>query len=123
MNYKQLYDLFLTKSEELCSEGSVVLESGTIKVTTRSGATLTSDNVLSALQEAEKEKQSEAAAKAAAAEKRKRRREHAAAKELEKREGHLFRQNEKDNEEEDDLQRLKSVRVSRRHCLDSICAA
>ncbi len=61
----------------------VFLENGSSKVTTRSGATVTSDNVLSALQEVEKKKQREAAEKSAAVENRKKRNELDTAKELE----------------------------------------
>lgn len=48
--YKQLYDLFLKRSEDLCSDGTIVAN-GTIQVSTRTGATLTSENVINALRE------------------------------------------------------------------------
>lgn len=50
--YQQLYALFKQRAEVLCSDG-VIEESGTIQVGTTTGATLTSDNVLDALQSRE----------------------------------------------------------------------
>ncbi len=45
---KELYDLYLRQSEKLCSDGTVE-ENGTITVTNKHGASLSSENVIAAL--------------------------------------------------------------------------
>ena len=54
-NAKQPYKLFLTQAEKLVSDGTVV-DKGTLKLTTKSGATQTSDNELAALHDVEERK-------------------------------------------------------------------
>ena len=53
--YKDLYKLFLQDSERLCSDG-VIEENGTIRVSTTTGGTMTSDNVISALEQRDEER-------------------------------------------------------------------
>eukprot|EP00171_Calliarthron_tuberculosum_P022834 IDg22834t1 len=50
--YKQLYNLFLSKAEMLTSDEAIV-ENGTLKGATKSGATLVNANVIAALRIAE----------------------------------------------------------------------
>eukprot|EP00171_Calliarthron_tuberculosum_P005363 IDg5363t1 len=116
--YKQLYNLFLSNAEELCSDGTVVTETGTIKVTTRSGATLTSDNVLTALQAAERKKEQEASRKVAAAEHRVRRKAVAEVRQRAKLAEQQHRQRVRDDAEEAELQQRKGNRASLRRRLD-----
>lgn len=54
-NYRKLCELFKSRAKELCSEG-LVSESGTIKVSTTSGAMLKSENVINSLEAREKAK-------------------------------------------------------------------
>lgn len=51
-NGKQSYDLFLRNAEKLCPD-RVVQENGTLRVTTKSGATLTNKNIVTALRAAD----------------------------------------------------------------------
>lgn len=112
-NYQQLCALFLTRAEELCSDGAIVLDSGTIKVSTKSGATLTSDNVIAALQHAEEKKEQERQRKKTAAiEKEKRQ----AARDLAlaaKRSAQKEREKRNADKEEVELLKLKARRASR----------
>lgn len=59
-NYRQLYELFSKRAEQLRSDGAIVLENGTVKVSTTTGASLTSDNVISALKAVHERKEKEA---------------------------------------------------------------
>lgn len=43
--YCQLYDLFMRQSDQLCSGGTITTN-GTVQVSTQTGATLTSENVI-----------------------------------------------------------------------------
>eukprot|EP00171_Calliarthron_tuberculosum_P015722 IDg15722t1 len=65
-NSKQRYALFLRNAEKIFSYGTVE-ENGTVKVTTRSSATLTSDNVNVAVRAADERKRSNAVREEAAA--------------------------------------------------------
>eukprot|EP00171_Calliarthron_tuberculosum_P000060 IDg60t1 len=102
----QLYALFLRNAEQLCSDGTVE-ENGTVKVTTRSGATLTSDNVVAAVRAADERRKEEIARKEAAASAREARR---AAREQEE----ASKKRRRDEREEENLQKLKQARIANR---------
>lgn len=55
-NYKDLISLYKQRALDLCSY-QVIVKNGTIQVSTRSGATLTSENVINALLEKETQRQ------------------------------------------------------------------
>ena len=103
---KQLYNVFLAKSEKLVSDGTIEVN-GTVCVTTKSGATLTSENVIAALKAAEERKKAEESRKMAAAEKRQRQR---AEREL----ASIAKKRKMEEMEEAVLQKLKCERARRR---------
>lgn len=104
-NARQLYELFLRNAEKLCSDGTVE-ENGTVKVTTKSGATLTSDNVIAAVRATDERKRIESERKEASAISREiRRTERVREQESKKR--------QRDEREEVSLQKIKQARLHR----------
>lgn len=104
-NARQLYNVFLSKAEKLVSDGTIEVN-GTVCVTTKSGATLTSDNVIAALKAADDRKRESETRKKTAAVERVRRRAEREAEEAAKR-------RRRSEREEEALQKLKAQRAQR----------
>lgn len=51
--YKQLYEILLHRTFQLCSKGTIVSDTAAVKVRTKNGETITSASVINALEEIE----------------------------------------------------------------------
>ena len=112
--YKQLYNAFLAKASELCSDGTIV-ENGTIRVSTTSGATLTSENTLKALRERDRAQREKATQRQQRDEQRQEKAREREEKQAELEERRRLRQEQQDHREEAELLKIKGTRVCQRN--------